>query len=1487
VSGAGLPRVRGALCWAALGAALATSGTALVVAAPADAILTANTATAASLPTSQDDASPPSNDELEDAVALSPNTAVIGSTDLATIVPNEPRQEPKDNHVAVRTVWYSYTPTSTQHVGFATSSVGDNVDTVITLYSGKPGAKALVDLTYLADNDDAGEVLGQVGELAPATWFYSYLAADLAAGTTYYLQVDALDTMVPRGSFAVRVDVAGTSSGWPANDGRADAMRLIPDREAPVNNRNASKEVDEPTQPTCPVINNTVWFRYRPAVSGNVSFGTVGSTDAVLGVYLDPRAGGGGELEPEGCLANSQGDVHQVVSLTAGYYYYVQVGSKARTGSAKPFGVVASPGPAQWGALPSKVTANGTWSDKTVTLAASVAADPGGNQTVLDDVPLRGSVEFLDSTGTSLGSVKVNTNSPNAKLVISSPTTGDHDYLAVFTSSTGDYWDSYRPFSVTVPPPELSVTSEIPTTMSVTYSDPVTASLSATSHVVKGSVLTAETPGLAALGLQLRKVSDSGSAMPGTAQWQVEGTVTAPAREAVYPVSITVSGGGQTKAVTFAVQVSPETATVAYTGPPTAGVEMPGNPNDLVTLKAQVQADDTPGNLAQAGTVTFVDAYNNNAALCTATTTGDGSAECKFRPGLTSGQVRAYRVQARLTGNGYFAAAQSAPADLTVRTFRLDVAQPDNPTQTVQYSDRLALPMTFVAATDRPGPLVVSVLSGGLPAGLILSEGWVFGQQVTGTVTRRQTLAPAGDYAVTYGVTDGVETIDVPLSITVERENATVVADGPWTVEAGDQVELTATVTQESDSGGAASFNTASASTSATFFDLDDPSKVLCTDDTISAAGKASCTFKADKTRRVMVKLGGPLFTGETAQDAELIVPHGLEVSDLPSAVSVDYSDGTPLSFTARSDRSNPRFSASVVGESGLPAGLSLTRTDADGSPDPDADGQASWAITGEATGAPGSPSTVTFRIEEGPNSKEVPVTFEVSQEKASVALDAPASVVAGTPATLTAHLTPENDDYADGDLTGATATFKDRETVLCTDVPVNADGSATCSVTLTADAAVTVVLGGWFTGETSAATPVVITGGLEVTAPPATVSVQYSDIATGLSFEASSLRAGVSVKSATGLPTGLWLERTGTDASASWTLTGAVSDPPRDYPVTLVVTDGFSEKTVEFTVTVTREDATVHYTGPTTAVVGQPVTLAAEVTQDDGSSGDLSTATAQFADASGAKLCTAPVTTSVAGSMTGVATCSWTAESTRAVSVTVEGNYTGETDEAVDLVLTPATGPATGPTTGPETEPDTLLSSGPGAWLPANQASFTFSSTRTGATYSCSLDGAAAAPCSSPYTIGALRPGSHVVTIAATHGSKSDPTPVRSVFTVLEGAKALKAKNTAWTKANGRDAYLGKYWQTRGKGRVLTLKKPVAGAWQLALVGATSPKAGKVKVYVGKKLVGKVNLKGPKSANTVLALTPGTTARSGKVRIVTATGKPVKLAGIGIATTL
>ncbi len=385
-------------------------------------------------------AAAPGNDDIASATALTPNVPVLGTSDEATLQTAEDRQ---NGNTAFRTVWYKYAPGANQDVSFETFNVGDNPDTVISLYTGAANAAAFGDLTYVDSNDDAADL-------------FSFIPAAVISGTTYFLQVDIYDLDTPHGQFGLRLNLPGAASGVPANDNLASAARLITGINAVADNRNATTEATEPQQGACiDPISNSVWYTYTPTIARDLEFGTSGASASVLNVYTGPANATAAQLVAVDCDNENAGDSSVGLTSVAGTRYYVQVGSPALGGSAVPFNVVLEQ--STWD-QPSKVTATGSAGDTSLTLTATASVDPYANSPIPNT--FGGAVEFLGANGTSLGIVPV--TGGTASLTVPRPAVGTQSYTALFIASTDDFRDSFRQFTVSVPKLASTTTLKVP-----------------------------------------------------------------------------------------------------------------------------------------------------------------------------------------------------------------------------------------------------------------------------------------------------------------------------------------------------------------------------------------------------------------------------------------------------------------------------------------------------------------------------------------------------------------------------------------------------------------------------------------------------------------------------------------------------------------------------------------------------------------------------------------------------------------------------------------------------------------------------------------------------------------------------------------------------------------------------------------------------------------------------------------------------------------
>ncbi|MFG2037516.1 M12 family metallo-peptidase [Dactylosporangium sp. NPDC048998] len=208
--------------------------------------------------------------------------------------------------------------------------------------------------------------------------------------------------------------------------------------------------------------------------------------------------------------------------------------------------------------------------------------------------------------------------------------------------------------------------------------------------------------------------------------------------------------------------------------------------------------------------------------------------------------------------------------------------------------------------------------------------------------------------------------------------------------------------------------------------------------------------------------------------------------------------------------------------------------------------------------------------------------------------------------------------------------------------------------------------------------------------APSGTATVEYSDAlsptvtvtATDEDTPGSQL-----IATATGLPAGMSLAVASTSAldtlpgQRTWTVTGATTAAPGDYPVSVTVTDGTGiSRTTSFTIQVIAEGADAVYTGDTQVFKaagesGAPTLLRATVRDGsvlpgstDTTAGDIRTATVTFQEG-GTTLCTGTV--ALLGTATTEASAACTATlpaGSHAIMAVVRGNYTGTATATVTV---------------------------------------------------------------------------------------------------------------------------------------------------------------------------------------------------------------------------
>ena len=209
---------------------------------------------------------PPANDDFADAIALSGELPITasGETFVATKEPGEPDHA---GNAGGASVWYSWTPATSQQV--AIDTCGSGFDTVLGVYTGDLGA-----LAEVASNDD-GPLVGAFCNLT------SLVVIDAVAGTTYHIAIDGFDGQ--EGGLEVRVRLPGA----PANDDFANAQVLtgaIP-LSVPGSTIEATREDGEPEHAGLEG-GRSVWYAWTAPATEETQVNTCESGfDTVLAVY--------------------------------------------------------------------------------------------------------------------------------------------------------------------------------------------------------------------------------------------------------------------------------------------------------------------------------------------------------------------------------------------------------------------------------------------------------------------------------------------------------------------------------------------------------------------------------------------------------------------------------------------------------------------------------------------------------------------------------------------------------------------------------------------------------------------------------------------------------------------------------------------------------------------------------------------------------------------------------------------------------------------------------------------------------------------------------------------------------------------------------------------------------------------------------------------------------------------------------------------------
>lgn len=253
------------------------------------------------------EASPPSNDDIDNATVVSglpflDSLDTTGSTAAA--------DDPTDCFgITPASVWYTFTPTSDVFVEIET--YGSDYDTMLAAYTGTRGSLTPHTLGLPCTDDNR-------------LFFQGPLALPLTAGTTYYLAVYAFPP----------------STGGPLHFGMWDMSRPAPNDDiadaSPIlslpfkDSADISAATSEAGEPLCEDITSTgetVWYSFAPTSNQRIYATTQHSLTSETFIAL--YAGTPGSLTRLSCgafPAQLQWDAQ------AGTTYYIQVGTAGSVG---------------------------------------------------------------------------------------------------------------------------------------------------------------------------------------------------------------------------------------------------------------------------------------------------------------------------------------------------------------------------------------------------------------------------------------------------------------------------------------------------------------------------------------------------------------------------------------------------------------------------------------------------------------------------------------------------------------------------------------------------------------------------------------------------------------------------------------------------------------------------------------------------------------------------------------------------------------------------------------------------------------------------------------------------------------------------------------------------------------------------------------------------------------------------------------------------
>ncbi|KOX30101.1 hypothetical protein ADK67_10155 [Saccharothrix sp. NRRL B-16348] len=237
-------------------------------------------------------ASPPANDDFDQAIEVVTPFTATQSVDEATEAADDPGY-----CATTKSVWFTYTAPASGTV--VVSTAGSNYDTTLSAFSGTRGSLAPIG----CDDDSGGGT-------------QSRLSVEVTAGVRYHFKVAALST--PSSTSLI---LRATTPTAPANDDLADAAPIsaLP-HVSDVDISAATVEPDEPTS-RCARPDRSIWYALTVPGTTSVTVSEL-SNSANLAVYAGNAAGG---LDEVRCAAHSSDGL--TFRATAGTTYHVRVGT--------------------------------------------------------------------------------------------------------------------------------------------------------------------------------------------------------------------------------------------------------------------------------------------------------------------------------------------------------------------------------------------------------------------------------------------------------------------------------------------------------------------------------------------------------------------------------------------------------------------------------------------------------------------------------------------------------------------------------------------------------------------------------------------------------------------------------------------------------------------------------------------------------------------------------------------------------------------------------------------------------------------------------------------------------------------------------------------------------------------------------------------------------------------------------------------------------